>query len=120
MKGAEQSWLLAATDNHIGYMEKDPVRHNDSLEAFEEVLKIAVSQNVSELYRHYVEGDWPNLVPHEKIGCVEIIIRRPRAAQWSVAREREYCLLHLRAVHLLMYAAFACKSLYSYNYVAQS
>jgi len=36
-----------ATDNHIGYMEKDPVRFNDSLEAFEEVLKIAKSQNVS-------------------------------------------------------------------------
>ena len=36
-----------ATDNHIGFMEKDPVRYNDSLEAFEEVLKIAKSQDVS-------------------------------------------------------------------------
>ena len=36
-----------ATDNHIGYMEKDPVRYNDSLEAFEEILKIAESQEVS-------------------------------------------------------------------------
>ena len=35
-----------ATDNHIGYMEKDPVRYNDSLESFEEILEIAKSQNV--------------------------------------------------------------------------
>lgn len=46
---AKQLWFVVATDNHIGYMEKDPVRHNDSLEAFEEVLKIAKSQNVSDV-----------------------------------------------------------------------
>ena len=39
---------FAATDNHIGFMEKDPVRFNDSLEAFEEILKVAKSQDVSE------------------------------------------------------------------------
>jgi len=39
---------LLATDNHIGYMEKDPVRYNDSLEAFEEILQIAESQDVRE------------------------------------------------------------------------
>ncbi|KAJ3149384.1 Double-strand break repair protein mre11a [Geranomyces variabilis] len=33
--------ILLATDNHLGYMEKDPVRANDSFNAFEEVLKIA-------------------------------------------------------------------------------
>lgn len=38
---------MTATDNHIGYMEKDPVRYRDSLEAFEEVLKTAKSQDVS-------------------------------------------------------------------------
>ena len=38
--------LLPATDNHIGYMEKDPIRCSDSLEAFEEVLKIAKDQDV--------------------------------------------------------------------------
>ena len=31
-------------------MEKDPVRFNDSLEAFEEVLKIAKAQNVRSSY----------------------------------------------------------------------
>ncbi|KAJ3162342.1 Double-strand break repair protein mre11a [Geranomyces michiganensis] len=33
--------ILLATDNHLGYMEKDPVRANDSFNAFEEVLKLA-------------------------------------------------------------------------------
>ena len=44
-------WVIAATDNHIGYMEKDSVRHQDSLEAFEEVLKAAKAQNVSVTYQ---------------------------------------------------------------------
>lgn len=35
-----------ASDNHIGYMEKDPVRCNDSLETFEEVLRTARDQEV--------------------------------------------------------------------------
>ncbi len=38
--------LFTATDNHVGYMEKDPVRCNDSLESFEEILKVAKSQEV--------------------------------------------------------------------------
>ena len=33
--------ILVATDNHIGYMEKDVVRGNDSIVTFEEVLQIA-------------------------------------------------------------------------------
>ena len=37
---------MLATDNHIGYMEKDPVRFNDSLESFEEILKYAESERV--------------------------------------------------------------------------
>lgn len=74
--------ILVATDNHIGYMEKDSVRFNDSLESFEEVLKIAKSQDVDfillggdlyhenkpsrqilhrsmELLRYYCMGDRP-------------------------------------------------------------
>ncbi len=38
--------LYAATDNHVGYKEKDPVRCNDSLESFEEILKVAKNQAV--------------------------------------------------------------------------
>ena len=37
----------AATDNHVGYLEKDQVRGGDSLEAFEEVLRIAQEQQAS-------------------------------------------------------------------------
>ena len=47
------TWLLnllaTATDNHVGYMEKDPVRFNDSLESFEEILKVAKDQEVLNL-----------------------------------------------------------------------
>ncbi|KAF9166818.1 Double-strand break repair protein mre11a [Actinomortierella ambigua] len=38
--------ILVATDNHLGYLEKDPVRGNDSFEAFEEVLKLAADSEV--------------------------------------------------------------------------
>ena len=33
--------ILISTDTHLGYMEKDPVRGDDSFRAFEEVLEIA-------------------------------------------------------------------------------
>ncbi|KAJ3277861.1 Double-strand break repair protein mre11a, partial [Borealophlyctis nickersoniae] len=33
--------ILLATDNHVGYMEKDPIRGQDSFNSFEEVLKLA-------------------------------------------------------------------------------
>jgi double-strand break repair protein MRE11 len=39
--------ILIASDNHLGFMEKDPVRGQDSLEAFEEILKIAKDKDVS-------------------------------------------------------------------------
>ena len=42
------SSTLQASDNHIGYMEKDPVRCNDSLESFEEVLRVAKEQEVTQ------------------------------------------------------------------------
>lgn len=38
--------ILIATDNHLGYMERDPVRGSDSMETFEEILKIARARNV--------------------------------------------------------------------------
>lgn len=39
--------MYTATDNHVGYLEKDQVRGGDSLEAFEEVLRIAQDQQAS-------------------------------------------------------------------------
>jgi hypothetical protein len=33
--------ILLSTDNHLGYLEKDPIRGNDSFAALEEVLSLA-------------------------------------------------------------------------------
>lgn len=37
--------IIVATDVHLGYMEKDPARGNDSLVSFEEILEIASKNN---------------------------------------------------------------------------
>lgn len=37
---------MLATDNHIGYMERDPVRGQDSIRTFEEILRLAVQHEV--------------------------------------------------------------------------
>ena len=39
--------LLIATDNHLGYQEKDPTRGGDSYAAFEEILKLGREKQVS-------------------------------------------------------------------------
>ncbi|BEI86678.1 hypothetical protein CcaverHIS002_0700240 [Cutaneotrichosporon cavernicola] len=38
--------ILIATDNHLGYAEKDPVRGQDSINTFREILEIARDQDV--------------------------------------------------------------------------
>ncbi|EIW53657.1 DNA repair exonuclease [Trametes versicolor FP-101664 SS1] len=38
--------ILLATDNHIGYLERDPIRGQDSINAFKEVLQLAVKHDV--------------------------------------------------------------------------
>ena len=38
--------ILVATDCHIGYQEKDPIRGNDSLNTFEEILILAQKNDV--------------------------------------------------------------------------
>lgn len=38
--------IMVATDNHLGYNEKDAIRGNDSFLAFEEILKHAVENDV--------------------------------------------------------------------------
>jgi double-strand break repair protein MRE11 len=39
--------IMVSTDNHLGYMERDPVRGNDSFAAFEEVLLLSKRHHVS-------------------------------------------------------------------------
>ncbi len=38
--------MMVSTDSHLGFMEKDPVRSNDSFAAFDEVLSIAKREKV--------------------------------------------------------------------------
>ncbi|CDO78264.1 hypothetical protein BN946_scf184491.g9 [Trametes cinnabarina] len=38
--------ILLATDNHVGYLERDPVRGQDSINAFKEILQLAVKHDV--------------------------------------------------------------------------
>ncbi len=39
--------ILLATDSHIGYLERDPVRGQDSVNTFKEILQLAVKNDVS-------------------------------------------------------------------------
>eukprot|EP00049_Salpingoeca_infusionum_P013161 m.245981 g.245981 ORF g.245981 m.245981 type:complete len:671 (+) comp15371_c0_seq6:409-2421(+) len=41
--------ILLATDCHLGYLERDPIRGNDSFKSFEEILQIATEQDVDML-----------------------------------------------------------------------
>ncbi|GAA6017549.1 hypothetical protein JCM8202_000328 [Rhodotorula sphaerocarpa] len=41
--------ILLATDNHIGYAEKDPIRGRDSINTFKEILDLAVANDVDML-----------------------------------------------------------------------
>ena len=38
--------ILLTTDNHLGYLERDPERGNDSFLAMEEILRLALTQQV--------------------------------------------------------------------------
>jgi double-strand break repair protein MRE11 len=40
--------VLISTDNHVGFLERDPVRRDDSFLALEEVLATARAQKVRE------------------------------------------------------------------------
>lgn len=41
--------IMLATDNHIGYNERDPIRGQDSINTFKEILQLAVKHDVSVL-----------------------------------------------------------------------
>ncbi|GAA5871171.1 hypothetical protein JCM3774_006812 [Rhodotorula dairenensis] len=41
--------ILLATDNHIGYAEKDPIRGRDSINTFKEILDLAIANDVDML-----------------------------------------------------------------------
>jgi len=39
--GADAIRILVATDNHVGYEERDPIRKDDSWKTFDEVISLA-------------------------------------------------------------------------------
>ena len=38
--------ILVATDSHVGYEERDPIRKDDSWQSFDEVMRMAKEQDV--------------------------------------------------------------------------
>ncbi|CED84872.1 dna repair exonuclease [Phaffia rhodozyma] len=44
--GSNTIRIMLATDNHLGYLEKDPIRGNDSFDAFREILELARKEEV--------------------------------------------------------------------------
>jgi hypothetical protein len=38
--------ILVSSDNHVGFLERDPIRGEDSFLAFEEVLGLAIANDV--------------------------------------------------------------------------
>lgn len=47
--GSSSIKILISTDNHLGYLEKDPIRGDDSFRVFEEVLQLAKANQVDML-----------------------------------------------------------------------
>ena len=47
--GANTIRILVATDNHVGYAERDPIRGNDSIKTFNEIMELAREHDVSQL-----------------------------------------------------------------------
>ena len=45
--------ILIATDNHLGYLEKDPLRGEDSFVTFEEILQCAAQEKVYPLTQQH-------------------------------------------------------------------
>ncbi|ALC39312.1 mre11 [Drosophila busckii] len=67
--------IMVATDNHLGYGEKDAVRGEDSFTAFEEILQLAVSEGVDMIL---LGGDlFHDAVPSQNsmYRCIELLRR---------------------------------------------
>ncbi|BFF95821.1 double-strand break repair protein MRE11 [Drosophila madeirensis] len=67
--------IMVATDNHLGYGEKDAVRGEDSFTAFEEILELAVAEDVDMIL---LGGDlFHDAVPSQNSmhKCIELLRR---------------------------------------------
>ncbi|TAQ88623.1 hypothetical protein B7494_g3072 [Chlorociboria aeruginascens] len=45
-QAADTIRILIATDSHVGYAERDPIRKNDSWQSFDEIMNLARTQDV--------------------------------------------------------------------------
>jgi double-strand break repair protein MRE11 len=53
--------ILVATDNHVGYEERDAIRKDDSWRTFDEILNLARTEDV----RLSIRVAWHPRSPHE-------------------------------------------------------
>lgn len=64
---------MLATDNHIGYLERDPVRGQDAINTFREILQLAVKHDVSLYY--------PCHIFFLGRGCAKLLSNEPSECQ---------------------------------------
>lgn len=60
--------IMLATDNHIGYLERDPVRGQDAINTFREILQLAVKHDVSQIFYAFFEV-WQRRGACQARGC---------------------------------------------------
>lgn len=88
--------ILVATDNHVGYLEKDPIRGNDSFESFEEILQIATDEEVLNPFPY----QWNDFLAKERAYV------RPSKPFW-----RKPSIYHWYCWSINLYRCFVCWSL---------
>ena len=77
--------ILIATDNHVGYLESDPIRGDDSFTTFEEILKLAKREEVDMVL---LGGDLFHEV--RRASCERGCVREQRGARAERGRPRSH------------------------------
>ncbi|KAF2964021.1 hypothetical protein GQX73_g9559 [Xylaria multiplex] len=57
LTGADTVRILVATDNHVGYEERDPIRKDDSWKTFDEIMNLAREEDISKVDMVLLAGD---------------------------------------------------------------
>ncbi|KAG7833207.1 hypothetical protein KL943_004072 [Ogataea angusta] len=86
--GPDTFEILLTTDNHVGYLETDPIRGNDSWRTFSEIMSIAKSRDVDMVIQ---AGDLFHVNKPSKKSYYHVI-RTLREFCW-IDRPREYKLV---------------------------
>jgi double-strand break repair protein MRE11 len=66
--------VMISTDNHVGFMEKHPVRGNDSFLAFEEMLQKAQEEKASRRSECFPCYDLRNTSPAASTVQVDMVL----------------------------------------------